>query len=343
MKDLTKAIKEELNKGHVPGGTRAKLFRSLEIALKRYGRYSANGGKTIGMKTTQDRRKGLTASLKVLYDTLGFKITSVTSLQPEHINALVKYWVQTGYSASTKQSYLSFLRLLGKWIGKPKLVGRTSDYFDDEDEFKREYVSTSWTSQGIDPVVKIIEVAQYDAIVAIQLLLELFFGLMQEEAMKLMPHKADMDVMVNTIWGTKGGKQRWVPMSILGFAEQQHIVLDLAKECCKHDNHSTIPRKYNFKQWRNHYNYVLKKAGITRADNNITSHGLRYEYAIFTYEKVRGLVSPLRRELNKQNVYVCDADTSAHQQVSKDPGHAKEFKTSASIGEKNASSEHYWI
>ena len=92
------------------------------------------------------------------------------------------------------------------------------------------------------------------------------------EAALLKVHPADKGAYLAVNWGTKGGRDRIIPIE----TDYQRDVLQRAKALITHKRDSLIPEDYNFKQWKNHYYYVCHQHGISRKDG-ITSHGLRHE------------------------------------------------------------------
>lgn len=108
------------------------------------------------------------------------------------------------------------------------------------------------------------------------------FGLRMREAALLKPHQADQGAYLAVNWGTKGGRDRVIPIQ----TDYQREVLQRVKTHVTRKTHSLIPADYSFKQWKNYYYYVCRENGISRK-NGITSHGLRHERLNEIYSKHR--------------------------------------------------------
>jgi hypothetical protein len=56
----------------------------------------------------------------------------------------------------------------------------------------------------------------------------------------------------------------------------------------------TTPESFTILSWRNHYNWLMRKYGITKDDLGITSHGLRYEWLQAYYKTLTGVDAPIK-------------------------------------------------
>ncbi len=108
-----------------------------------------------------------------------------------------------------------------------------------------------------DVLAKLDEIAP---IIGLQSRLALVFNLRLEEAMRLKPYICDQVTHLNIVAGTKGGRPRTAPID----HPIKRSLLDQAKTLASCPEHSTIPRTHSLASWRSHFNYVLKKAGVTR-------------------------------------------------------------------------------
>ena len=97
-----------------------ELFNSLHTALE----------KTVSHKTRQERADFLRRFFRDLK--LKAKFTTVPdprNLGDRHIRAMIKVWQQEQFAPATIQTYLSFLRGLALWLGKPGFI-RTPAHYD---------------------------------------------------------------------------------------------------------------------------------------------------------------------------------------------------------------------
>ncbi len=146
------------------------------------------------------------------------------------------------------------------------------------------------------------------------------------EAALLKPHQADKVAYLAVNWGTKGGRDRIIPIQ----TDYQRDVLLRAKLLIKIKTHSVIPDGYNFKQWKNHYYYICRENGISRK-NGITSHGLRHERLNEIYQDITGQASPIKSK-SGNSVVNPQLDQIARQEVAEIAGHSRPSIASAYIG-----------
>ncbi|HRD68379.1 MAG TPA: integrase domain-containing protein [Candidatus Competibacter sp.] len=273
-------------------GKRGQALASLDGVLKKNLRRSANGRKAVSHATIADRAGFYDRMIRQLHE-LGYKITEVRHLKPKHIEALMRLWETQGLSASTLQKRFSQLRLLCGWIGKQSMLRDGPSYLANPEAFQRTYEAQydhSWTAAGVDPVLKIAEIAAADPQVARVLRLQHAFGLRLQEASLLNPLRDRVDEIYLRVWaGTKGGRPRVVPIE----TDAQRAVLAEAEGYVALTKRSMIPPESDLKQWLQHCYYVLAQHGITRQDG-LVSHGLRHQYANDVYEQRTGETSPVR-------------------------------------------------
>lgn len=310
------------------GGWKASLAKVLKEhnATKLDGSTASAG--------TQDKRADvLFASFTQLRE-LGYKLPDVHSFGGRHMEALVKHWEDKGLSPSTLQNNISFLRTFAKWIGKAGLVKSSARYVSSAALVTRSSVATtdkSWTGAGVDIQAKLAEVAKLDAHVAVQLQLQMVFGLRAREAMQLRPHLADKGTYLAVNLGTKGGRDRVVPID----SDAKREALAAAKALISDDPRgrlaSTSPADRSLVQWKNHYYYVLNETGISRADG-ITSHGLRHGYANDRYNDLVGNESPVRGGDTPALGADRQADRAARLEIAEELGHSRESITTHYLG-----------
>jgi len=242
-------------------------------------------------KTRKEMRGRLYRAFKKLW-ALGFKIIEPRNLKQKHIYALVEYMKTEGLSASEIQNMLSALRVFSRWIGKPNLVPPTA-VIDPSPDLKRETATTTdktWSGANVNIEDKIAEVFDLDERVGIQLALQLTFGMRVKESFLFRPHKGIEDSYIKNYWGTKNGRRRTVEID----GPAARSLLEHTRRLAKTSESSLIPDTKTLKQWRSHYYYICKKAGITKKDLGVVSHGLRHEYLNALYEKLSGQKSPIK-------------------------------------------------
>ncbi|WP_434667730.1 integrase domain-containing protein [Paraburkholderia sp. A3BS-1L] len=249
-------------------------------------------GKALSIKTQEYRVRAICGALVELRQG-GFALESPWNLRRKHIEWLVRHWVDAKQSGGTIENKLTYLRALAGWMGKDNMVGTLSDYVDREASgLVRSYVAEvdrSWSGNGINAAEKIAEIAVTCPRVAVQLKLQVAFGLRIEESFLLRPLEAVKDTgMLDVTRGTKGGRKREVPIEV------KIAVLEEAARLANPLTGSTIPADRTLKQWLNRYKAVLRKHGIVKKGLGITSHGLRHQYLQELYEKVSGVPAPIK-------------------------------------------------
>lgn len=278
-----------------------------EILLKHNGSHALRE-KTVSHSTMAARKDGLERAFAVLRG-LGLKPTP-HNLSSRHIQALMDYWTgrpqsQTAaagaiamrrpYSAAYIQQQLSFLRVFGRWIGKPGLVLGAGNYTEDDALITRHYAAEydkSWSGNGID-IDKVIDaVAAADEHVATQLRMLLAFGLRRKEAVMFCPHGAEVPAyalpagypqagvdryvsFVRIKRGTKGGRLRFAAVR----NDAQRRALAEAHRLARF-RHSHIGHPHlSLKQSLDLFSNVVRTVGLTKAELGVTPHGLRHEFA----------------------------------------------------------------
>ena len=214
-----------------------------------------------------------------------------------------------------------------KWLKKNGFCRPIEHYLLNPDAAKRSYAATedhSWSAK-VDPLEKIKEVAAIDVIVARQLMLQLLFGLRRKEAIMFKPIAYDHDTVIELTDGTKGGRRRLVPVE----TETQRAFLDLMKQVTKFRNTSMGHPGLRLDQDINRFNYVMAKAGLTRKNTGLTSHGLRHQYANDRLEFLSGQPSPVRS--GKAPVDL-EAFNAAREMVTEELGHSRISITTAYHG-----------
>jgi hypothetical protein len=303
---------------------------TLNEILEKHNKAAARGGKAVGFATQSARQETLWRGFKELH-ALKYHLNDVHEFKERHIRALANAWEDRGLSASTIQNRISVFRTFAEWIGKRGMILGSEHYVKNPEKVKRHGVTQTdktWSSQHYDLSQKLEKLQIQDAAVAMQLELQRAFGLRMREAALLKPHQADKIAYLAVNWGTKGGRDRIIPIQ----TDYQRDVLLRAKSLIKIKTHSVIPDGYNFKQWKNHYYYICRENGISRKDG-ITSHGLRHERLNEIYQSITGQVSPIKSKSNKENCTVdLQLDQIARQEVAEVAGHSRPSIASAYIG-----------
>ncbi len=302
---------------------------TLNIILKNHNKKAAIGGKTVSFATQHARREILDLGFKQLRE-LGYKLPDVRGFTERHMLALGHAWENKGLSASSIQNRISVFRTFAEWIGKKGMIRGSEYYVQNPKSVERHLVAQTdktWSGQQQTLAHKLETIQNQDQFVAMQMELQRAFALRMKEAALLKPHGADKGAYLAVNWGTKGGRDRNVPI----VTDYQRDVLARAKLLVSHPNHSMTPKAYNFKQWHDHYYYICKINGITRKDG-ITSHGLRHERLNEIYREITGHASPIKQTGNDVHSVSPSLDDVARQEIAETAGHSRASISSAYIG-----------
>lgn len=317
-------VRAVLRDYRLPADFKAALEQLLLDNVNRVHSRTRISAKPLSLKTQERRTFAICKSFEELRRN-GFSLQSPYSLKHKHVEFLVKFWIDAKQTGGTIENKLTYLRALCVWMKKPNLIGTLADYVDREQHnLVRSYVALrdkSWEGNGIDAEAKINEIAVTHPNVAVQLKLQAAFGLRVEESFLLRPEEAVRDDnLLNVSRGTKGGRERVVPI------ELKVAVLEEAATLSNPYTGSTIPHGYTKKQWREHYYHVLRKHGVTLAGIGVTSHGLRHQYLQQMYERITGAQAPIKQSGDRVDR---EAHKAAMQRIVEAAGHSRATKANA--------------
>ena len=298
-----------------------ELFNTLHTSLE----------KTVSHKTRHDRAQFLRRFFRDLRLKAGFKtMPDPRNLGQKHIRAMVQVWKREHLAPATIQTYLSFLRGLGMWMGKHGFVRSPAYYGLEVEEYQRHENAQrdkSWSAQGIDIDALINELCDFDRHVGASLRLIRAFGLRRKESIQFRPFEhvlpfeqtglppecktADRYVRVKC----KGGRVRWLP---LDSPAREAAVAFAQDQASSQDAHMGDPAR-DLKRNLRRFDYVLEKFGITLRERGATAHGLRHEVLGEVFQQVAGEASPIQGG----GPVSPDADRAARKAVSQLAGHAR--------------------
>jgi hypothetical protein len=185
----------------------------------------------VSHKTPQERAQFLRRFSRDLKLRAGFKTPpDPRNLGQRHVHARVQVWSKTGCSLPLIQTYLSFLRGLAQWLGKPGFVRKPAHYGVDLAEYQRTGIAErdkSWSAQGVDIDGLIDKVCAFDAHVGTSPRVIRAFGLRRRESVMLRPHECvvsseftgmppEQPQCERYVWirqGAKSGRPRFVPLN----------------------------------------------------------------------------------------------------------------------------------
>lgn len=278
---------------HPPGSTPPEEV--LEILLDLFNeQHTAMMCKRVSKKTRRDRAVFLRRFLRDLRAKAGFAtIPDPRNIGGRHIQAMLDLWSRDQLAATTIQTYLSFLRGLAQWIGRPGLVRKPGAYGLELSEYQRHEVArrdSNWTDAGIDIDPLIAEVCAYDHHVGAALRLIRAFGLRRKEAVMLRPHTCVVPFAATKLpeerkkaetylWvcqGIKGGRPRFLPIA----TPMQRAALAYAQSVAADPEAQMSNPSRDLKQNLNHFSYVLRRFGLSLKERNATGRDLRPEVCV---------------------------------------------------------------
>jgi site-specific recombinase XerC len=333
---------EEILAGYQPG--KAPPLKVLEVLLELFNTLHTSLEKTVSHKTRYERAQFLRRFFRDLKAKAGFNtIPDPRNLGQKHIHAMVQVWQKEHLAPATIQTYLSFLRGLGMWMGKHGFVRGPAHYGLSLEEYQRhEYAQrdTSWSAAGIDIEELIERVCTYDRYVGASLRLINAMGLRRKESIQFRPFEhvlpfsetglpldrktADRYVRIKG----KGGRVRFVPLD----SPARLAAVELAQGLvCNQDAYLGDPVN-DLKKNLRRFDYVLEKFGITFRELGVTAHGLRHEALIEHFEALTGQPPPVRGSGDLP----AEVDHAARQAVSELAGHSRIRSAGAYLGQSVA-------
>lgn len=246
-----------------------------------------SGTRTNGKVASERTKSAIGESLRadfVRLSHLGFKLQNPENLGEKHIEALCKSWHSEGFTAKTMQVKLSYLRIFCRWVGKGNMVKSVPHYLPEVPRSDLRVTTAaasgkSWAAHGIDVAEKVLEADALDIRFGAMLRLAVAFGLRRHEIIECYPWKVDEGDRF-AAYRTKGQRPRNINID----TPEQRKVLDHVKSMVKKSEHlgwttmrdgSAANIKYSLAKWYK----MLAKIGITKAISEVSSHGLRAQYA----------------------------------------------------------------
>lgn len=308
------------------------LKNSAAKLVKEHGGIRVNGA-VASIRTQQMTLEVVLTCCERLW-ALGFQLRDIRGLTSVHIKSLVEDWVSNEYSPKTIQNYISRLRRVGVWIGKPDMIPNRLVYTMYPEKAngilkisKIAEKSKSWSEQGIDVVAKIHEADKICLRFGAMLRLGVAFGLRRKEQLRAKPRLMDAgNYLLIRQNMAKSGKDRDIPID----HPFQRVCLEHAKRLCRSkDDFLGWPNK-TYEQNINRYNYLMRCIGITGSHSDCVGHGLRAEYAE-NISLLYGIIPPVLGGMASQADD--DARLAIQNLVSKNMGHHRPEVTGAYYGD----------
>ena len=329
----------EILSGYQPG--KAPPLKVLEVLLELFNTLHTSLDKTVSHKTRHERAQFLRRFFRDLKVKAGFNtIPDPRNLGQKHLHAMVQVWQREHLAPATIQTYLSFLRGLGMWMGKHGFVRGPAHYGLSVEEYQRhEYAQRdkSWSVRGVDIQAVIEQVCAYDRHVGASLRLIQAMGLRRKEAVLFRPFESIVpfeatglvyeDKMADQYVRIKGngGRVRFIPLD----SSARRAAVDFAQDVVSSQGAHIGNPTYDLKQNLRRFDYVLEKFGITFRELGVTAHALRHEALIEHFEALTGQPPPVRGSGDLP----AEVDQAARQAVAALAGHSRIRSAGAYLGQ----------
>jgi integrase len=314
------------------------IFRQFAFCM-RNGQVPAGIGRkrNVGDAT---QRKFATDSQRSLNDLRkeGIRIQNLSELRCGHVITLIKRYLRVGKAPSTINGRVGALRKLCVLLGRPGEVPTGAAWKRllrangiDPRSLERSQIRVvpkSVSSKGLKPEDVIARVDPKHAVERLWLLLMWLFGLRPRECAELDPLESDRSDHLLVLHGAKANRKRAITFSNDPVKrEAQRRALDearrMALEVLKHPQWKLRDREHNTEQALNHFYYVTRKSGLTKADLGIIPYCFRHEFANAEFEEVAGVPPPVLRKTDVREYKVrAEAVAAAKKHVTNQLGHS---------------------
>ena len=323
---------------HPPGTTPA--LRVVDVLIELFNTQHTSLEKTVSHKTRYERAHFLRRFFRELQTKAGFKVApDPRNLGQRHVHAMVQVWRQAQLAPPTIQTYLSFLRGMAMWLGKPGFIRKPTHYGLVPDEYQRHENAQrdkSWRGNGVDVEALLAQVSAYDARIGASMRLMVALGLRRKESVQCRPfvhvlpfeqtglpedqRRADRYLWVKG----KGGRVRWLaltkPMQLAAIEHARAVV-------SSPDDHLGTPDR-DLKSNLRRLDHALRKFGLTKRERGTTGHGGRHEFLQGEYQDRSGEPAPIQGG----GAVDQDIDREARLHVSRAAGHARVRAAGAYLG-----------
>jgi site-specific recombinase XerD len=257
---------------------------------------AATKDKKVGAETQAKRKTDIMNFFSDLFF-LSLRIQSVYNLKVKHLHAVFNMLEREKQAPSTIRSKISAMRIFCEWIGKHGMVKESSNYVLDKTSVKVSVVAQedkSWSAHEVDPIEILKKIRAYkngrEEIVAIWLEQCWAFGIRIQESVMFQPYVSDQGEVCYVREGAKGGRDRFVKVR----NDLQRLVLNKAKLHADGKSGHLGKRGQSVKQKTDHFGYILERVGITFAEEGVTAHGLRHEFAQQMHKLLTGCDAPIK-------------------------------------------------
>lgn len=273
----------------------------------------------------RERLNTLVHTLRVL----NMPIRNLDEITSKQVRHFFLHLEKQGRSAAWMANVNTSVRRFGIWIGKPDLCPRLGDLVEKPWSGKRRLaaqVSRGWDAPDVvvDDIFQ--RVAEVCPMTSLHLRLAKLFGHRVQEFLMFRPARAIQGDHLHLKEGTKGGRERFIPIE----TDEQRKWMDTALIMAERNSQGRLMAHegLTLRQAIKHFYAILAECGINRKTLGLTAHGLRHSYACHVYEDLTGEKAPILgggevpREL----------DNRARMEIARRLGHGRISVTTAYLG-----------
>jgi integrase len=260
--------------------------RSLEAQMT----YLVSRNKEGAHATHRDRAVALKAMATELRK--DFKLSKLENLKQKHVVHLVDKWKDEERSISTIKNRVAQLRWVAEKMGKQNMIPHKNSDLGIDDR-RHDYNSDkAWT-----PTPEFKSDLGETTSLHVDLMRE--FGMRFREAATFRPNENIHRDKIDVINGTKGGRDREVPIT----NDRQQELLNRVKEYVDSQRQECLmPQGMTFKKWEDSVRNEQAQQGMTK-DGVGTPHGLRHAYAQQRYEELTGWKAPATQTRDERRLF----------------------------------------
>jgi site-specific recombinase XerC len=227
----------------------------------------------------------------------GYGVQKWENVNNKHVASVVNSWKEKGLNDKTIKEYLSGVRAVASAYENGKISSSNADFGLERGTSTPQGIDKSANEQVYREVVD--KLSQSDNIneqrlsVQIEYMREL--GLRAEEARKLNALHAERQYSPNgqqyirITDGTKGGKERWVPVS-----ERAAAALKKGAELQKATGtRNLMDPRMTERQWER-FSYKTARSLGMRRENHCSFHSLRHSFAQELFQQTAGFAAPAK-------------------------------------------------
>ena len=227
----------------------------------------------------------------------GFGVQRWQNVNNKHVASVVNSWKEQGLSDKTIKEYLAGVRAVASAYGNDKISSSNADFGLERGTSSPTNIDKSANEQVYKEAVE--KLANSDNIneqrlsVQIEYMREL--GLRHEEARKLDAINAERQYSpsgqqyIRITDGTKGGKERWVPVS-----ERAARALERGAELQRQTGTKNLmDPKMSERSWERFAYRTARELGMTK-ENGCTFHSLRHSFAQELFKQHAGFNAPVK-------------------------------------------------